>query len=41
MRPLGSAIFGTYADRNGRRKALIVAVVGVGAPPRSSVLCRR
>ena len=30
MRPLGSAIFGTYADRNGRRKALIVAVVGVG-----------
>ena len=28
MRPLGSAIFGTYADRNGRRKALIVAVVG-------------
>ena len=30
MRPLGSAIFGTYADRSGRRKALIVAVVGVG-----------
>jgi MHS family proline/betaine transporter-like MFS transporter len=30
MRPLGSAIFGTYADRSGRRKALIIAVVGVG-----------
>ena len=30
MRPLGSAIFGTYADRNGRRRALIVAVIGVG-----------
>ena len=30
MRPLGSAIFGSYADRSGRRKALVVAVVGVG-----------
>ncbi len=30
MRPLGSAIFGTYADRSGRRMALMVAVVGVG-----------
>lgn len=30
MRPLGSAIFGSYADRHGRRKAMIVAVTGVG-----------
>ena len=30
MRPLGSAVFGTYADRRGRRMALMVAVVGVG-----------
>ncbi|MGF6947584.1 MHS family proline/betaine transporter-like MFS transporter [Neobacillus sp. B4I6] len=30
MRPLGSAIFGSYADKNGRKKAMIVAVVGVG-----------
>lgn len=30
MRPLGSAIFGTYADRSGRRLALMVAVIGVG-----------
>lgn len=30
IRPLGSALFGSYADRNGRRKALIIAVTGVG-----------
>jgi MHS family proline/betaine transporter-like MFS transporter len=30
MRPLGSAIFGSYADKNGRKKALTVAVIGVG-----------
>lgn len=30
MRPVGSALFGSYADRFGRRGAMIVAVVGVG-----------
>ncbi len=30
MRPLGSALFGSYADRHGRKGAMIVAVVGVG-----------
>lgn len=30
MRPVGSAIFGSYADRNGRKKAMLVAVIGVG-----------
>jgi MHS family proline/betaine transporter-like MFS transporter len=30
MRPVGSAIFGSYADRHGRKGAMIVAVVGVG-----------
>ncbi|MFC4767738.1 MFS transporter [Effusibacillus consociatus] len=30
MRPVGSALFGSYADRNGRKKAMIVAVTGVG-----------
>jgi MHS family proline/betaine transporter-like MFS transporter len=30
MRPLGSAWFGSYADRHGRKGAMIVAVVGVG-----------
>jgi MFS transporter, MHS family, proline/betaine transporter len=30
MRPLGSALFGSYADRKGRKGAMIVAVVGVG-----------
>src|SRR5690242_752842 len=30
VRPLGSAIFGSYADRRGRRRAMMVAVVGVG-----------
>jgi len=30
VRPLGSAIFGSYADRRGRKKAMMVAVVGVG-----------
>ena len=27
MRPLGSALFGSYADRHGRKGAMIVAVV--------------
>ena len=30
MRPIGSALFGPYADRHGRRRAMIVAVFGVG-----------
>ncbi|MEM5313212.1 MFS transporter [Paraburkholderia sp. JHI869] len=30
MRPLGSAIFGAFADQRGRKKAMIVSVVGVG-----------
>lgn len=30
MRPVGSAVFGSYADRYGRKRAMIVAVIGVG-----------
>ena len=30
MRPLGSALFGNYADRHGRKNAMIIAVIGVG-----------
>jgi MHS family proline/betaine transporter-like MFS transporter len=30
MRPVGSALFGSYADRFGRKGAMIIAVVGVG-----------
>lgn len=30
MRPLGSAIFGAYADSHGRKGAMVVAVTGVG-----------
>lgn len=30
MRPIGSAIFGSYADRHGRKGAMVVAVTGVG-----------
>lgn len=30
MRPLGSAIFGSLADRKGRRHAMILAVSGIG-----------
>ncbi len=30
MRPFGSALFGSYADRFGRRGTMIVAVIGVG-----------
>jgi MFS transporter, MHS family, proline/betaine transporter len=30
IRPLGAALFGSYADRNGRRTAMKVTVVGVG-----------
>jgi Sugar phosphate permease len=30
MRPIGSAVFGSYSDRIGRKKAMIVSVTGVG-----------
>jgi MFS transporter, MHS family, proline/betaine transporter len=30
MRPVGSALFGNYADKHGRKGAMIVAVIGVG-----------
>ncbi|MDV6246956.1 MFS transporter (plasmid) [Rhodococcus opacus] len=30
FRPLGSALFGAYADRNGRKRAMMVAILGVG-----------
>ncbi|MBX9587674.1 MAG: MFS transporter [Hyphomonadaceae bacterium] len=30
MRPVGSAIFGSYADKHGRKRAMTLAVVGVG-----------
>jgi MFS transporter, MHS family, proline/betaine transporter len=30
MRPIGSALFGSYGDRNGRKAAMLVAFVGVG-----------
>lgn len=30
MRPLGSALFGSYADQHGRKRAMIFAMVGVG-----------
>lgn len=30
MRPLGSAIFGSMADRSGRKRAMLIAIVGVG-----------
>lgn len=30
MRPLGAALFGSYADRNGRKRAMTVSVFGVG-----------
>lgn len=30
MRPLGAGIFGSYADRHGRKRAMTVAVFGVG-----------
>jgi MFS transporter, MHS family, proline/betaine transporter len=30
MRPLGSALFGSYADQYGRKRAMIVSMVGVG-----------
>lgn len=30
MRPVGSAIFGSYADKYGRKRAMTVAVLGVG-----------
>src|ERR671928_795432 len=30
MRPLGSAIFGHYADAHGRKGAMMIAMIGVG-----------
>lgn len=30
LRPVGSAIFGNYADKHGRKKAMFIAVSGVG-----------
>jgi MHS family proline/betaine transporter-like MFS transporter len=30
MRPLGSAVFGHYADVHGRKRAMLVAIIGVG-----------
>jgi MHS family proline/betaine transporter-like MFS transporter len=30
MRPVGSAIFGNFADRHGRKRAMVIAVSGVG-----------
>lgn len=30
LRPAGSALFGSFADRNGRKKAMLVAITGVG-----------
>lgn len=30
MRPIGSALFGNYADRHGRKGAMMIAVIGVG-----------
>jgi MFS family permease len=30
MRPVGSAIFGNYADKQGRKRAMVIAVFGVG-----------
>ena len=30
MRPVGSALFGSYADRHGRKGTMVVAVIGVG-----------
>jgi MFS transporter, MHS family, proline/betaine transporter len=30
MRPVGSGIFGSYADRKGRRNTLFVSIIGVG-----------
>lgn len=30
FRPLGSALFGGYADRHGRKRAMMVAILGVG-----------
>lgn len=30
MRPLGSALFGSFADTHGRKRAMIMAMVGVG-----------
>jgi MFS family permease len=30
MRPIGSALFGHYADVHGRKGAILIAIIGVG-----------
>lgn len=30
VRPLGSAVFGAYADKHGRKRAMMIAMIGVG-----------
>jgi len=30
MRPVGSAVFGNYADRHGRKQTMVLAITGVG-----------
>jgi MFS transporter, MHS family, proline/betaine transporter len=30
MRPIGSALFGSYADRHGRKRAMTIAIIGIG-----------
>ena len=30
MRPVGSAVFGHYADLHGRKGAMLIAIIGVG-----------
>jgi hypothetical protein len=39
MRPIGSALFGNYADRHVRKGAMMIAVIGVGSLPRRLVFC--
>ena len=41
MRPVGSAMFGNYADRHGRKGAMVIAVVGVGIATALSGFCLR
>jgi MFS family permease len=44
MRPVGSALFGHYADAHGRKGAMLIAMVGVGistSGPRCALWSRR
>lgn len=41
VRPLGSAIFGAYADKHGRKGALMISMVGVGLSTATLACCRR